>query len=197
MPFDSFGGGPNRVEKGLYGNYLANFTEVRGAHTVKFGVAYGRFNNNDYNYNQAAGQWTFNGSYTQGVGTNGLPLANTGINLADFLLGYYSAASVSLTPTFGRRAQSYGGYLQDDWAVHQRLTLNLGLRYETQTPAYSPTNAFQSFNPYVPNPLAGTNGIPAGAMGITTFENKNGVGKYLYDWDYKHGFMPRFGLLTG
>ena len=106
VPVDNFGGGPNRVEKGLYSNYLANFTRIVGPHTLKFGAAYNRFNNNDWNYNQAPGQWTFNGSYTQGVGTNGLPLANTGVNLADFLLGYYTAASVSLTPTFGRRAQS-------------------------------------------------------------------------------------------
>jgi Carboxypeptidase regulatory-like domain len=194
VPVDNFGNAPDRVQKGLYSNYLGNFTRVAGDHALKFGIAYNRFNNNNYVFNTAAGQWVFNGSYTQGIGANGLGLANTGVNLADFLLGLYTSASISLTPTFGRRAQGYAGYLQDDWKVTPRLTLNLGLRYETQTPAYSPTNAFQSFNPYLPNPLAGTNGIPAGALGITTFENRNGQGKYLYDWDYKHGFMPRFGF---
>ena len=194
VPVDNLGNAPNRVQKGLYGNYIGNFTKIHGLHTFKFGVAYGRFNNNNYNFNTAAGQWVFNGSYTQGVGSNGLPLANTGINLADFLLGYYTSSAISLTPTFGRRSQSYGGYFQDDWRVSSRLTLNLGLRYETQTPATSPTNAFQSFDPYQPNPLAGTNGIPVGAMGVTVFENRNGVGKYLYDWDTKHGFQPRIGF---
>jgi hypothetical protein len=194
VPFDNFGGAPNRFEKGLYGNYIANFTKVAGVHTLKFGVQYNRFNNNDGVYNTAAGTWTFNGQYTQGIGTNGLPLANTGVDLADYLLGLYSSTTLSLTPTFGRREQGYSGYIQDDWRVTPNLTLNIGLRYDTTTPATSPTNAFQSFDPYQSNPLAGTGNIPAGARGVTLFENKNGVGKYLYDWDIRAGLAPRFGF---
>jgi hypothetical protein len=105
VPFDNFGGAPNRFEKGLYDNYSANFTKVAGVHTLKFGVQYNRSNNNDAVYNPPAGTWTFNGQYAQGIGANGLPIANTGANLADYLLVLYSSTKLSLTPAFGRREQ--------------------------------------------------------------------------------------------
>jgi hypothetical protein len=139
------------------------------------------------------GGFGFNGTYTQGV-VGGTPIAFSGINLADFELGQYSSYSINQTPDYGQRLKRLAGFFQDDWRVRPNLTLNLGLRYETVTPPDSPFGVFQSFDPYVPNPGAGNGSIPAGAMGITTFPNLNGQGKYLWPWLKHEGFQPRFGF---
>jgi hypothetical protein len=67
------------------------------------------------------------------------------------------------------------------------------LRYETETPATGVNDYFSNFNPWLPNPLAGTGDIPAGATGAMMFQNRNGQGKYLYNWNQKD-FSPRFGF---
>jgi hypothetical protein len=166
-----------------------------GKHNITFGGEYDHFNNNDALYNGAGGAYTFSGGYTaQWVG--GLQQANTGIGLADFLLGQYSALAINATPDFGRRGLVLAAHVNDDFRVTQNLTLNLGVRYEAWSPNSSPTNVFQSFSPAIPNPLAGTgsgsSAIAAGQTGITTFENLNGNGEYLWNWDRR--FTPRLGF---
>jgi hypothetical protein len=63
-----------------------------------------------------------NGIFTQGIGSNGLPMSNTGIPMADFLLGYYSSVNVAVIPPYGLRQSLYSGYIQDDWRVTPNLT---------------------------------------------------------------------------
>ena len=170
-----------------------DFTHVLGKHTLKFGIQYTRYNANDHDRNQPSGQWTSNGSYTRGILANGNAVANTGANLADFMLGRLSAVNAQVSPSIGKRFQYYAGYVQDDWRVTQRLTLNIGLRYDTENPAYEVAGRMSNFDPYVPNPLAGNNGIVAGQMGVMDFPNRNGNGQYLWNWNLLN-FAPRFGF---
>lgn len=195
VPVDAIGpnSNGNRTAAETNFDYTASITEIRGKHTLKYGIQYGRYNGNDHTRSTPGGSWTSNGQFTRGVQANGSAIANTGANLADFLLGQLSAASASVAPSIGKRLQPYAGYIQDDWRVTPRLTLNFGLRYETETPAYEVANRMSNFNPYVVSPLAGTGTIPAGAMGVTDFENRNGVGKYLWNWNVLN-FGPRFGF---
>jgi hypothetical protein len=192
VPVDGFGGPTYRGQDVTYSNYPVNFTKIMGKHTLKFGTQLEWFGSNAFTYSDSGGQFNIGGTYTQGV-VNGTPVQNTGINFADFLIGEYGSVSLSQTPSNGLRTQMYAFYAQDDWRATPNLTLNLGLRYETQTPFYSSINQFQSFNPFVPNPGAGTGSIPAGAMGETIFQGLNGEGRYVYNW-FKKPFAPRFGF---
>jgi hypothetical protein len=189
------GGGAYRWEAGVYLNNDVKFTKVVGRNNITFGGEYDHFNNNDALYNGAGGSYTFNGGYSANW-LNGSQQPNTGAGLADFLLGYYSAISVTATPSFGRRAYSMAAYGNDDLRVTPNLTLNLGVRYEATSPISSPTNVLTSFSPALPNPLAGTTSggtaVAAGQTGITTFENLNGFGKYLWNWE--RGINPRVGF---
>ena len=205
FPLFSFGGGlvpvaaigavgnANRIASFANWDYIANFTDIRGKHTLKYGVQYSRFNGNDHSRPTPSGNWTSNGQYTRGITATGAAVANTGTNLADFLLGRLSAITASVSPSIGRRFQNYGAYLQDDWRVTPRLTLNIGLRYDTENPAYEVAGRMNNFDPWTKNPLAGTGDIPANAAGVITFPNRNGKGKYLWDWN-KLNFAPRFGF---
>jgi hypothetical protein len=109
------------------------------------------------------------------------------------MLGRINSVDATLTPTYGRRIHYYAGYFQDDVRVTSNLTLNLGLRYETETPMYEVADRMSSFDPWLPSPVAGVRDIPAGALGAVLFPNRNGEGKYLWNAD-RNNIAPRFGF---
>jgi hypothetical protein len=195
VPFTNLGGATNadRIFAETNKDVIANFTWIRGVHSFKYGGQATRFGGNEHTSNQPSGLWTINGQYTRGIQANGAAIANTGINMADFLLGRPSAVTINSKPTIGKRIQYAAGYFQDDWRVSPRLTLNLGIRYDVETPIWEVGGRMSNFDPYAPNPLAGTGDIPKGAIGVTTFPNRNGKSQYLVNWD-KNNFAPRFGF---
>jgi len=95
---------------------------VKGAHTIKTGFAWIHFQLNYLQSKLARGSYLYTGAFT-------------GESLADFLLGYPQDTSRDVGDTQAYlRQNSFGGFVEDDWRVSPRLTLNLGLRYEYVTP---------------------------------------------------------------
>jgi hypothetical protein len=90
-----------------------------GRHTLKFGIDA-----------RDIREYMF---YTGGNGGTSFANAYTGNNVADFLLGYASSVNKTARATdWNSRVPYVGAYVQDDWKVTPRLTLNLGLRYEVE-----------------------------------------------------------------
>jgi hypothetical protein len=145
---------------------IDNLSLNRGAHTIKAGSDIRPFQSNNFNPIFARGDFRFTGLYT-------------GFGLADLLLGLVAQSTRGQgDPVRGRRQKSYGAYIQDDWKVNQRLTLNLGLRYELNPPLTESHNRMSTFDP---------------ASGSIVIAGVNSGGRSVYDWD-KNNFAPRIGF---
>jgi hypothetical protein len=119
-------------------------TKTLGAHTIKVGASLRKNEFNSYNpATSPEGTIAFDGSITnRGAAGN----ANTGI--ADFLTGNIKTASYEQPqPPTGRRNFNYGIFAQDDWRVTNQLTLNLGIRYEFESPLTIATNIYSRIDP--------------------------------------------------
>jgi len=107
----------------------------RGKHNLRFGGELRRIELNSLTDPDARGTFTFSGFTTSDFTSQGFPVPGTGFDFADFLLGLPQATSVRFgTSSNYFRSQVYAGFVQDDWRLTSRLTLNLGLRYEYQQP---------------------------------------------------------------
>ena len=152
-----------------------NVTVMAGRHGLKTGFEYRpRTQNNWYSVFPQSAWWAGNDftSYSQWFW-------NSGMDVADVLIGQPSAG------WHGRRFgspilkdRSYSAFLQDDWKVTDKLTLNLGIRYEYVTPFFSPTNEISIFDM---------------AQNKLLFAGQNGVSRYIVEPD-KNNWAPRVGL---
>jgi hypothetical protein len=104
------------------------------------------------------GSYIFDGTFTQDPQNRGA----TGNGYADFLLGIASNASISGTAIGDARTKYTGAFLQDDWKITRRLTVNLGLRYELWTWRVERNNLQGNFAPSLGKVIYPENKVPPG-----------------------------------
>jgi len=114
---------------------LANFTKLTGRHGLKFGVDYRLVRWNRLSQgNQAAGDFTFNPVFTQADPFTNSSADRTGSAMASLLLGAPNSGSFGYNSPLSLQNHYLAWFVQEDWKVHPRLTLNFGVRYELETP---------------------------------------------------------------
>lgn len=111
-----------------------SYSWVKHNHTLTFGGDFKRQDRNTTTDQNARGTFAFSGIATSQI-VNGQPVANTGFDFADFLLGLPQSSSVQFggDSTYFRQ-NAWDGYANDDWRVNPNLTLMFGLRYEYYSP---------------------------------------------------------------
>jgi len=152
---------------------LNNVTWMRGKHFLKTGFSFRSSFNQDDNDSVAGGRYTFNDRATAS-------------GLASMLMGWTTTGALIDSDVFNTRTDYFGAYVQDDWKVTPRLTLNLGLRWEVDTPRWEKSNQQSGFDGSRINPVSGT-------PGIVTFSGLDGKGKYAHSTD-TNNFGPRIGF---
>jgi hypothetical protein len=132
---------PNDDELLIY-QFNDNVLWQLSKHTLKFGVEYKFLNKLSLSARDSRGSFNFAGQYTAQFPNSGPSRTSTGHSVADFLLGMASGGA-SLSPAGENTNHPYWGfYVQDDWKVTPRLTLNLGLRYELFRGPFHPDGAY-------------------------------------------------------
>ena len=122
-------------------NIDTNWT--KGSHNIKFGYSLQLLQSYLTNPQQELGQFIFNGNFTRQSESGG---DRGGRPVADFLLGIPFRTDISNSVYMNLRAPWQHFYIQDEWRVNDKLTLNLGLRYEHNMPWHEKDNGISNFD---------------------------------------------------
>jgi hypothetical protein len=124
-------------------NPKINYTWTRGRHSMKSGYEFQHIQTEVQDVNPLYGRDQYAGQLTRPAGA----AANNLYNLADFMLGLRSTYALSNILVANLRQNMHFAYVQDDLRFNDRLTLNLGLRYEYATPHWEKDNVLSNFDP--------------------------------------------------
>src|SRR5262249_52156071 len=152
-----------------------NYSWNWGRHSLKTGYEYLAVNTDVQDTNPLMGLDTYSGQFTRPSGA----ASNNLYNLADFMFGLRSQYELANLLVVNLRQRLHFAYLQDDFKVSPKLTLNLGVRYEFATPFYEDKNRLSNYDPK-------TNSIIL-AKGGSLYD------RALVDPDYNN-FAPRLGF---
>lgn len=176
-----------------------DLTKVYSKHTIRAGGEWRKFFLNFTQLGQPDGQFSFSNSYTQQV-VNAASSATQGNGFATFLLGLPTGGSI--THSFdAATASAYAGfYVQDDWRATQKLTFNIGLRYDIDVPRTERYDRLSYWDIDAASPLQGK--VAASAIcpncgnlkGAMMFVGPNGkYGRHQVPTDLNN-WGPRFGF---
>ncbi len=127
-------------------SFQPTYTRVAGRHTVRSGYDLRLYQESGTNPGRAAGQYQFANSYTRQLDNS--PAITIGQPFASFLLGQPTGGAIERNADRENWSRYHGVWLQDDWRVSERLTVNLGLRYEYEGATYdSADRNIRGFDP--------------------------------------------------
>ena len=191
-------------------SFNATVNKALNVHSLKFGMEFRAYRENaSFIGNAQTGQFVFDSTWTRGPFNNSPSSPGSlGQSFAAFLLGLPSPSSfVARIANYAEQSTTWGFFAHDDWRFNNRLTLNLGLRYEVEgalterfnrsvrdfdfdyvQPIEAQARANYARNPTMEVPVAQFN-----LRGGLRFAGVDGQPRALYETP-KTNFMPRFGF---
>ncbi|HYZ83170.1 MAG TPA: TonB-dependent receptor [Bryobacteraceae bacterium] len=182
-------------------SFQPSLSVITGKHSIKFGsdIRDLRVNTASGSFIWGAGQFRFTRDFTQRIPN--IAENNSGAALASLLLGAPAGGVIQQTPALAYRWGYYGLYFQDDYRITDRLTLNLGLRWDMETAPterYNRQNRGFATNEASPLAAAARAADPANCpacanlTGGLLFAGVNGNGRGAFKNDLNN-WQPRIG----
>jgi hypothetical protein len=125
-------------------NPKLNYTRSLGRHSLKAGLEFQHVRTEVQDVNPLYGRDEYAGRFTRPVGSTS---TDNQYNLSDFMFGLRSRFALTNFFIANLRQNLYFAYVQDDFRLSDKLTLNLGLRYEYATPQWERDNVLTNFDP--------------------------------------------------
>ncbi|MFB3827199.1 MAG: carboxypeptidase regulatory-like domain-containing protein [Bryobacteraceae bacterium] len=184
---------------------VPTLTKLAGSHTFRVGGEARLVNWNENSPDtHAAGYFNFSAGFTQSDPQQSAASKTSGTAMASLIMGIPSSGDISGPTPYALRSFYYGAYVQDDWKVSRTLTLNLGVRWEVETP-YNERydHIYYGFDYTAQNPVqvpgmtlrggplfAGINGYPR-RQGNTDWNNLGP--RFGFAWQVRPGTVLRGG----
>jgi hypothetical protein len=197
--------GDNSASKDPSQSYqlFGDVVKVTGQHTLKFGGDVRQYRLNTYITGNSAGSYTFGNAWVRQA-SNTSSTVVTGQDFASFLFGFPTAGQFDVNSYGSYSSYYFGGFVQDDWRIRKNLTLNLGLRFDHETPyAEKFGRTVDGFATNQPSPIAGAamaayaknpiSLLPPSAFAVNGGLTFPGSGGDVYS-NMSHLFSPRIGF---
>lgn len=190
--YASLGGNDHRSNAFMSYPLLVSLTKTSSRHTLKTGLDARMIRVNVWEA-RAAGTFNFSPGLTQGPNPS-TSSSTLGHSIASLLLGTGTANNVLIQNWKNVASQNFyfAPYVQDDWRVNERLTLNLGLRHDYETPRTDRFDRMNYFDPNAISPLAARVPQFPDLRGGLVFVGVNGNSRWQYDPD-RNNVSPRIG----
>jgi len=186
----SFGAGGFSQSSFYSRSFSGSVSKFLGRHSLKAGFDYRAIHDSGIN-TITPGAFTFTQAFTSASAASTVP--GTGASIASMLLGYPSAGSVTTSLPIENHVNYYGAFVQDDFRLNAKLTINAGLRYEYETGLESSLNSLiVGFDTNAINPVQSqVTGITT--KGVIEYAGQNGYGTEA-NGPSKLKFSPRIGF---
>ena len=126
---------------------------TKGAHQFKLGFSFLYYKKEQSYFTTTEGNFNFDGSFTKPTGCVSTDTVKCGYDFADYLLGYSQQYTENAVQSSGHwNNVNYSWYMQDTWRATNRLTLNLGLRWDGLPHTYEKDHQSTNFYPNLYNP---------------------------------------------
>ncbi len=169
---------------------LGSVAHQKGKHSLKVGGDIRLLHFNEGQNAVASGSFSFSRLFTQGP-TPTQASTTGGFGVASMLLGDASGGSVNVINPISTQGSYYALYVQDDWRATQRLTINVGLRWDVGMGDKEKYNRLAYFDPSVTSPVGAAAGLPNLKGALAWIGQGNPSTQQATDW---HNFGPRFGF---
>ncbi len=197
------GGNPNTRS---YQSYQGTVTRMAGNHSFRFGGDLRVYRESSMNFGNVAPRFDSTNTWTRGPLDNS-PVAPIGQGLASLLLGIPTGGYVNVNDSAAEQSRFQALFFQDDWRISRSLTLNLGIRWEYDSPITERYNrSLRDFDFSSPSPVSNVvkanyaltpiPEVPVSQFSTTgglTFAGAGGRPRALWQAD-RNNFMPRIGL---